>query len=201
MDEGSQRIASLVLEATLPGTLVLDACAGAGGKTLALASGGREVLALDVREGALRELERRAARAGVTIATRRIDPDGPLPADLPRAATVLVDAPCSGSGVLRRSPAQRFGLDDRSLSTHRARQEGILDRMSALVLPGGRLVYATCSVLREEDEEVVGAFLARHARFSLASEHHLWPHRDGTDGFYAAVLLCVDPGAQVGRTG
>ncbi len=192
MDEGSQRIASLVLGVSPPGSLVIDACAGAGGKTLALASGGRSVLALDVRTAALRELERRAARAGERIAVRRVDPEGPLPLDLPRAPTVLVDAPCSGSGVLRRHPAQRFGLDDGSIAAHGARQKEILVRMSSLVIPTGRLVYTTCSVLREENEDVVEAFLARHPGFRRDSEIRLWPHLHGTDGFYAAILAKND---------
>ena len=146
------------------------------------------MLALDVRAPALRELERRASRAGETIAVRRIDREGPLPSDLPHAPMVLVDAPCSGSGVLRRNPAQRFALEDAAIAAHHSRQVAILSRMSTLVIPTGRLVYATCSVLREENEDVVTAFLARHPNFRQESELRLWPHLHGTDGYYAAIL-------------
>ena len=208
-DEGSQLLAELVQP---DGGPVVDFCAGAGGKTLALAAamqGKRNLLALDVRAGAIRELNKRVSRArvrGVTAAT--LSTTGALPREakalLGRATRVLVDAPCSGSGVLRRHPEYRWRLG--KVSHYPSLQQSILERAAPLVAPGGRLIYATCSVLRAEDEEVVEAFLRETTGFRLAAisevlgqerASELWadqvlrlaPHSHNTDGFFAAVLI------------
>lgn len=185
-DEGSQRLTDLVGDG--PGTL-LDLCAGAGGKSLALADRGHRVVAADVRPRALAELEQRAKRGGVRIETVTL-PEGDLPASLARRVfdTVLVDAPCTGTGVFRRHPADRWRWSPERSAALADLQRTLLERGAARVAPGGRLIYATCSVDRAEDEDVVEAFLASHPEWEVADTLRTWPHRDGTDGFYGCVL-------------
>jgi 16S rRNA (cytosine967-C5)-methyltransferase len=141
------------------------------------------VTSLDVRPAALAELRKRARRAGARVRTVELADDGPVP--VPAASRVLVDAPCTGSGVLRRHPELRWTYRLRELLPL---QVAILDRAATVVRPGGRLIYATCSVLREEDEDQADAFLARHPGWTRVRELRTWPHVDGCDGFYAAVL-------------
>lgn len=196
-DEASQRVVHRAYGG--PG-LVIDLCAGAGGKALGLAALGADVLALDVRAGALRELERRARRAGLAdrVTTRVIPTDAADPwfDRLPRAPTVVVDAPCTGTGVLRRHPEHRWQLGEARIADRIAVQRGLVERGARLVQPGGRLVYATCSVLPEEDEGVVDGFLARSPGFERDGDAlRTWPHRDGCDGFYAVTLRAPGDGA------
>ncbi|MEK6606853.1 MAG: RsmB/NOP family class I SAM-dependent RNA methyltransferase [Myxococcota bacterium] len=189
-DEGSQLVASMV---DAPGGgLVVDACAGAGGKTLALAArarGGR-VVALDVDARRIAELRERARRAGASaIETALVAADAPAPARLRDAADrVLIDAPCSGTGVLRRHPALRFALVEAEVDALPARQVELCVRFAACVRPGGRLIYATCSVLRSENEEVVAMTLRKRPELRLVETRRLWPQRDETDGFFVGVL-------------
>lgn len=183
-DAGSQRLVGLVA----PDGPVIDVCAGAGGKALALAALGVPVVALDIRRGALLELERRARRAGVRIETRLVSADR-FPDDLPPASRVLVDAPCTGSGVLRRHPDHRWQLGEEDIAAAAALQRRILGDAARLVAPGGRLIYGTCSVLRDEGEDVIAGFLAEHPEFVVHGEPmRTWPQRDDCDGFYAATL-------------
>jgi 16S rRNA (cytosine967-C5)-methyltransferase len=194
-DEGSQLIA-LACEAR-PGQIVVDACAGAGGKTLALAgemhNKGR-IVACDRDARRLDELRPRARRAGMHNWEARGVPEGPQGeqriADLlGQADVVLVDAPCSGLGALRRNPDARWRLDLAEVDSFPPRQLEILQRYSKLVKPGGRLVYATCSINRRENQDVARAFLEGAPGFSFAGpETQLLPHVDGTDGFYIAPL-------------
>ena len=166
-DGASQRFAAaLPIE---PGMKVVDLCAGAGGKSLAMAARGADVVATDVRSKALEELAKRAARAGVAIAVQE-----PSPAPL-----VVVDAPCSGSGRLRRNPALRWGLVD---STHLAIQAELVNAATELVDADGVLAYATCSLLERENQPPVppGWF--------VESEQTLWPHTDETDGFFWRLM-------------
>ncbi len=216
-DEGSQVVVlSLGVE---PGMTVIDACAGAGGKTLGIAdflfrprdraavqsTGPGRIFACDTATERMDELRRRAGNARVDsrIEVIPISPKGPLPAALTPADLVLVDAPCSGLGTLRRNPELklRFGPDD--VRSFAVLQREILDRFAPLVKPGGRLAYATCSILAEENEDVARAFGAAHpdfvgwsapwARSVLpASCIHdcfvtLDPVRSGTDGFFLAT--------------
>ena len=102
---------------------------------------------------------------------------------------VLVDAPCSGLGALRRNPDARWRLDAQEVASFPPRQLQILQRYSLLVKPGGRLVYATCSINRAENQDVVAAFLTTHPQFEPLLERQLLPHRDGTDGFYIAPMM------------
>jgi len=206
-DEGSQ-IAAALADAR-PGMRVLDLCAGAGGKTLALAmtmANRGHLVACDISAPRLEGALRRLRRAGVHNAERHLL----TPGDkwLKRRAggfdRVFVDAPCTGSGTWRRNPDGRRRLGPHDLAELIVRQAKILDQAANLVRKGGRLVYATCSVLAEENEEQVSGFLARHAQFTVVPCTACWPfgahppvagvflslspHRHGTDGFFAAVL-------------
>jgi 16S rRNA (cytosine967-C5)-methyltransferase len=207
-DEGSQLLAWLL--APRRGEMVADYCAGAGGKTLALGmlmrSAGR-LYAMDVSEKRLAALRPRAARAGLSN-VHSIALSGELDARAQRLAgkldRVLVDAPCSGFGTLRRNPELKWRHEERAIEELAAKQKRILEAAARLVKPGGRLVYATCSILREENEAVVDAFEAAAPHFErlscaalLAAQRialdtgerlRLWPHRQGTDGFFAAAL-------------
>jgi len=203
-DEGSQLIA-LACEAR-PGQLVVDACAGAGGKTLALASEMRNkgrLVACDRDGRRLDELRPRARRDGAHNWEARAVPESSDAriADLrEQADVVLVDAPCSGLGALRRNPDARWRLNPEEVDSFPPRQRQILERYAGLVKPGGRLVYATCSINRAENEDVRAAFLGSHADFEPApalprsvglgggAEVQLLPHRHGTDGFYIAAM-------------
>jgi 16S rRNA (cytosine967-C5)-methyltransferase len=198
-DEAAQ-IASL-LAGVKPGLRVCDLAAGAGGKTLALAAEMRnagEILACDVRAAPLAELKRRAARAGVAI-VRTLPPQG-APDGL--FDVVFLDAPCSGTGTWRRQPELRWRLTTERLAEQNALQDRLLDRAAALVRPGGRLVYSTCSILPCENQDRIAAFRLRHKGFTphdaaalwpgpppgLAADFRATPLATGTDGFYAAVL-------------
>lgn len=218
-DEGSQLIAELV--APPPRGRVVDYCAGAGGKTLAIAAalGNRgRVLACDVDGRKLGELKRRARRAGAT-SVQAIElppmqpgaPPPPLPDALAplegRAERVLVDAPCTGVGALRRNPEARWRLMPDDLRRLPELQLAIALRALELVEPGGRLIYATCTILRAENQGVVERLMAARPGLELVSPREIWgaargtplcdatgsflevlPHRHGTDGFFAAVL-------------
>src|SRR5919106_68767 len=211
-DEGSQ-LAGIIVDP--PPTRVVDACSGAGGKTLQLAAAMRnrgELFALDVDAARLDDLRKRARRAGVhNTRVRAIPATGEeavtAVADLAhKADRVLVDAPCSGTGTFRRKPDARYRLTPEALVIHVQRQRELLSRFSGLVKPGGRLVYATCSILREENDAVVEDFLRAHPDFTLRPAEaelpsgieptvidrgylRLFPHRHGTDGFFGAILV------------
>jgi 16S rRNA (cytosine967-C5)-methyltransferase len=207
-DEGSQLLAWLV--APRRGEMVADYCAGAGGKTLAMAMlmrGTGRLYALDVSTRRLGALAPRAARAGVTnihSVTLSSDNDPRARRLAAKLDRVLVDAPCSGFGTLRRNPDLKWRHGAAAVLELAAKQRRILEAASRLVKPGGRLVYATCSILQEENEAVAEAFLAGHPQFRplscealLAAQRieigtgerlRLWPHRHGTDGFFAAAF-------------
>lgn len=175
----------------------LDACAGAGGKTLqlsALAGANAKIDAYDIRVQALKELSIRATRAGATnIHVLEAEPSQPYDG-------VLVDAPCSGSGTWRRSPHLKWTTSAANVTQAAEKQLQLLTRFSALVRPGGQLVYATCSLSRMENEDVVAAFLASHVQFEPAPPARplavtprsvglaILPARYDTDGFYVATL-------------
>ena len=208
MDEGSQLVADLV--APPPGGRVVDACAGAGGKTLAIgaALGGKgRMLALDTDGKKLEELRRRARRAGLTNVEARQIKEGPLDVK-GQFDRVLVDAPCSGLGTLRRNPEARWRLTRATVETFPARQVALLVTYAPLVAVGGRLIYATCTVARAENDLVVERFLAERDDFVPVPVKEIWgreraeklgdgmtlrlsPNRHDTDGFFAAVLRRV----------
>jgi 16S rRNA (cytosine967-C5)-methyltransferase len=196
-DEASQLVAALV--GARPGDSVLDACAGAGGKTLALAAavgGSGRVHAADPDEGRLARLRVRAARAG---ACGLVEVHGAAaPPDL-LVDGALVDAPCSELGALRRGPDLRWRIDPASFAALPALQLEILEAAAAHVRPGGRLVYATCTFRREEDEEIALRFERAHPAWRRAAAAvdpsvvtaegfvRTWPHRDGSDAFFASI--------------
>jgi len=189
-DAGSQRLAELVRPVD-EGEPIIDFCAGAGGKSLAMAAMGAQVTALDVRGEALEELDRRATRAGARIEVKRIANRGPLPPEIAdkQVSRVLIDAPCTGTGVLRRHPEHRYLIGRHTVRAQAKLQGQILERAAPLVAPGGQLVYGTCSVLRAENDVVVERFLGRHPTFEpLAEPLRTAPHTDGSDGFYGIVL-------------
>lgn len=177
-DEGSQYLAQL-LEAK-PGDQVLDLCAGAGGKSLQLAGhvmpNGR-VHAYDIDRARLDRLRHRAERAGATIAIHE-RPVGPFD-------RILIDAPCSELGALRRGPDLRWRLDPATFDSHPGL--ALCEQALTLLKPGGRIVFATCTFRREENEDVVDAFVANHPALKR-TDFKLAPHSHGTDGFFAAVL-------------
>ena len=175
-DEGSQLLGLLV--GAQPGETVLDLCAGAGGKSLLLAAQGARVLAYDVDRERLERLRARAARARAASHIEILD--------RPRAADrVLVDAPCSELGILRRGPDARWRIDPGTLASLPRLQRELLE--VAAPLARKHLVYATCTVNRAENEEVAAAFEHAHPDFLRASTFRTLPHLDGTDGFFGAV--------------
>jgi len=177
-DEASQ----LVIDRHTPaeaGQTVVDLCAGRGGKTLALAARLQDrgsLFAYDVDRAALADLDVRLSRAGVSCVHRGLPPLG-------TADVVLVDSPCSSLGPLRRSPDRRYTLTAEELAALVPVQTGLLEQASRLVRANGVVVYATCTVRREENE-----FIAHTASLRLEQEHVYLPHLHGTDGFYVAVL-------------
>ena len=206
-DEGSQLLAWIL--APRRGEMVGDYCAGAGGKTLAAAMlmrGTGRVYAFDVSAKRLAALAPRAARAGITnVHTVVLGGDDNRARRLAgKLDRVLVDAPCSGFGTLRRNPDLKWRHGPEAIAELSAKQRGILDAAARLVKPGGRLVYATCSILQEENDAVADDFLRTHAEFApescadaLAVQRidlhtgerlRLLPHVHGTDGFYAAAF-------------
>jgi 16S rRNA (cytosine967-C5)-methyltransferase len=214
-DEGSQLLADLAAPPERGNAI--DLCAGAGGKTLALAGrmGNRgRIVASDVDDGKLDELRRRARRAGVSNAQAAKLTDGdwpaPLQAQVGRAERVLVDAPCSGVGALRRNPEARWRMQEADLAGFAAKQKSILLRATELVAPGGWLVYGTCTLLAVENQAVVDAVLAakpeletvpvaeamaatwgeRASALATGDGRYFMsrPDRHGTDGFFGAIL-------------
>ena len=177
-DEGSQAVVAACR--VVPGERWLDLCAGSGGKALALAALGARVTAWDASSRRLSELPRRARRARLHVAVASSLPDATYDG-------VLADAPCSGSGALQRDPEARWRIDAAALQRLAATQDEVLATGAARVRPGGALVYATCSVLREEGEDRVRALLARGG-FTVEHESRRWPHRDPGSGFYVARL-------------
>jgi 16S rRNA (cytosine967-C5)-methyltransferase len=192
-DEGSQMVA--VVANAQPGEQVVDFCAGAGGKTLAMAATMKNkgrLIAMDVLGGRLLRAKERFRRADVhNIETRQLtsERDKYVKRHQGRFDLVLVDAPCSGTGTWRRDPDKRWRQLGPGLETLLPLQRSILDSAYRMVKPGGRLVYATCSLLPDENEEQIDAFLKEHPQFRRrGADLSMSPARHDTDGFYAAVL-------------
>ncbi|WP_224490983.1 RsmB/NOP family class I SAM-dependent RNA methyltransferase [Robertkochia flava] len=177
-----------------PGMRVVDACAGAGGKTLHLASlmeNKGQIIAMDIYGNKLKELKRRARRNGAhNVETRVIDSSKALKKLHGKADRVLIDAPCSGLGVLRRNPDAKWKLQPEFLDEIRKTQQEILREYSKMVKEGGKLVYATCSVLPSENQEQVAKFLDSEEgkNFSLVKDRKILASGSGFDGFYLALL-------------
>jgi 16S rRNA (cytosine967-C5)-methyltransferase len=207
-DEGSQLIGYLL--APRRHDLVVDFCAGAGGKSLmigAMMNSQGRVYAFDVSPGRLSRLKPRLKRSGLSNLhphLLRNEHDTKVKRLAGKIDRVLVDAPCSGLGTLRRNPDLKWRQSPASVAEMRPRQAAILRAAASLVKPGGRLVYATCSLLREENEEITGLFEQEHPEFAPIScaellyaygiepgkgnSMRLWPHIHGTDGFFGAIF-------------
>ena len=206
-DEASQAVSLLV--GARPGDRVLDLCAAPGGKTTAIAGDMQDrgvLVACDVRERRVRVLRSAVAASGArAVRVLQVDRDGPLPFG-PSFDRVLVDAPCSGLGTVRRDPDIKWRRTEDDLAGFGAAQRQLLHRAAGVVAPGGRLVYATCSSEPEENEAVVESFLAEHDEFRLDPRHEALPaqtaplveargflrtlpHRHGLEAFFGAALV------------
>lgn len=212
-DEGSQLV-SLMLDAK-PGERIIDFCAGAGGKTLAVAAQmqnkGR-ILAWDTSENRINQMPERLRRAKVDNVQRHVlesEHDAFLKRHKSTADAVIIDAPCSGSGTWRRNPDLKWRSTQNDLGEIISVQQKILQSASRLVKVGGRLLYITCSILESENQQQIAAFLSHTKNFKVVTdnkicsnflgnsvEHNgmlrLTPHKDGTDGFFAAMLQRVE---------
>jgi 16S rRNA (cytosine967-C5)-methyltransferase len=177
-----------------PGMRVVDTCAGAGGKTLHLASlmeNKGQIIAMDIYANKLNELKRRAKRNGAhNIENRPIKSTKVIKKLYDKADRVLIDAPCSGLGVLRRNPDAKWKLQPEFLDKIRKTQQDIIQQYSKMVKAGGQMVYATCSVLPSENQEQVAKFLKSEAgeNFTLVKDKKVMAHKSGFDGFYMALL-------------
>lgn len=190
MDAGSQAIAPFLQ--TKPGDRVIDACAGAGGKTLhlsAIMKNKGKIVAMDTEQWKLDELSKRARRAeAFNIETRLID-SGKVIKRLDNSADcLLLDVPCSGLGVLRRNPDAKWKLSMEFIQNVNDLQRNILQDYCTMVKPGGKLVYSTCSILPMENDQVVSDFLEKNPNYKLEEESRIWPS-EGFDGFYMARLV------------
>jgi len=191
-DASSQLVAEFL--DVKPGMKVVDTCAGAGGKTLhlaALMNNTGQLTAMDIYESKLKKLKIRARRNGVhNVTLKVIDSTKPIKKLHNKADRVLIDAPCSGFGVLRRNPDAKWKLEPEFLDRIRDVQEDLLQRYSKIVRQGGKLVYATCSVLPSENQHQIKKFLAstEGKEFNFVKDQSLLAHKSGFDGFYMALL-------------
>ena len=191
-DAASQCVAPFTQVAS--GMRVVDACAGAGGKSLHLAAimqNKGQLIALDIHQYKLHELKRRAKRAGAhNIETRLIDSTKVIKKLHQSADRVLIDAPCSGMGVLRRNPDAKWKISKEFIERIVIEQQKILTQYAHMVKAGGKLIYVTCSILPQENELQISQFLSSEIgqSFSLETERHIYPSVQGFDGFYMARL-------------
>lgn len=192
-DASSQLVANYL--DVKPGMRVIDACAGAGGKSLhiaALMQNKGKILALDTEEWKLNELKKRANRNGINIIeTRTITSAKVIKRLTDSADRVLLDVPCSGLGVLRRNPDAKWKLSNERIEELKSLQQKILESYSIMVKPGGEIVYSTCSILPSENEGQIERFFSSESnrqKFQLIDERKISPAMDGFDGFYICVL-------------
>jgi 16S rRNA (cytosine967-C5)-methyltransferase len=189
-DASSQLVAAYL--DVKPGMRVIDTCAGAGGKTLHLAAlmeNKGQIIATDIYESKLKKLKVRTRRAGVhNVTTKELDSSKVLKKMKGTADRVLIDAPCSGIGVLKRNPDSKWKLQPEFVANIIKTQTEILENYSKLVKVGGKLVYATCSILPSENEKQVKQFLKNNSNFEIIKDHKISPFDSGFDGFYMALL-------------
>ncbi len=192
-DISSQSVAAF--SEVKPGDRVVDACAGAGGKTLHMSVQMRnkgKIISLDIHAHKLEELRKRARRNGVDIIEARPIESSKVIKRLNQSADVLLlDVPCTGSGVYRRNPDGKWKMDESNFQNLLATQKEILGQYSSIVKVGGRLVYSTCSIWPEENSEQIQWFLNEREDFDLVEEASILPNEDGGDGFYMAKLIRV----------
>ena len=188
-DGGSQKISPYL--GVKPGMRVIDACAGAGGKTLhlsALMENKGQLIAMDVEAWKLKELQKRARRAGAhNIETRPIENAKSIKRLHGSADRLLLDVPCSGTGVIKRNPDSKWKLQPDNLERVKKIQAEIIEDYSKMLKVGGRMVYATCSILRSENEDQVDRFIKNHPEFELIKEERVNPS-SWSDGFFMALL-------------
>ena len=188
-DASSQKIGELL--DVKEGMRVVDACAGAGGKTLHLAAlmkNKGQIIALDIYEWKLAELKRRAKRAGAhNIETRLISDNKVIKRLHEKADRLLIDAPCSGLGVLKRNPDSKWKIDQDFIDRIKGEQQQILQDYSKILKKGGQMIYATCSILPSENNEQVKIFLENNPDFTLVKDEKIMPS-EGYDGFYMALI-------------
>lgn len=193
VQDASSQLVAPYLEVE-PGQRVIDACAGAGGKTLHLASmmqNKGQLIALDIYESKLKKLKVRARRNGVhNVETRVIDSNKVIKKLHNSADRLLLDAPCSGLGVIRRNPDSKWKLEPEFVDRIMVVQQDILQNYSKMVKKGGQMVYATCSILPQENTEQVQKFLASKngKEFELIRENNVYASKNGFDGFYMALM-------------
>jgi 16S rRNA (cytosine967-C5)-methyltransferase len=191
-DASSQLVADFL--DVKPGMKVVDCCAGAGGKTLhlsALMENKGSVVAMDIYESKLKKLKIRARRDGAhNIDMKVIDSTKPIKKLYGKADRLLIDAPCSGLGVLRRNPDSKWKLEPEFIDRIRKTQQDVLQQYSKMVKPQGKMVYATCSVLPSENEAQIKTFLESESGkdFTFVKEKKILAHETGFDGFYMALL-------------
>jgi 16S rRNA (cytosine967-C5)-methyltransferase len=192
-DASSQLVADYL--EVKPGMRVIDTCAGAGGKTLHLASlmeNKGQIIATDIYESKLKKLKIRTRRAGAfNITTKVIENTKVMKKMKNTADRVLIDAPCSGIGVLKRNPDSKWKLQPEFIENIKKTQAEILESYSQLVKVDGQLVYATCSILPSENQNQVKAFIKKNTDFELIKDHKVSPFKSGFDGFYMALLRRV----------
>ncbi|MFN8428421.1 MAG: class I SAM-dependent methyltransferase [Spirosomataceae bacterium] len=188
-DAGSQLIAEFL--DVKPGERVIDACAGAGGKALSLAASmnnsGR-LIAMDVEEHKLLELKKRAKRNGISNIETRLIEGKTVKRQRETADKLLLDVPCSGLGVIKRNPDAKWKLRPEFMAEVQQTQQHILRDYSKMLKVGGKMVYATCSILPSENEKQVEKFLAENKDFELIKDRHVLPSETGFDGFYMALI-------------
>ena len=193
-DASSQLVAAYL--DVKPGMRVIDTCAGAGGKTLHLAAlmeNKGQIIATDIYESKLKKLKIRTRRAGAhNITTKVIESSKVIKKMKGTADRVLIDAPCSGIGVLKRNPDSKWKLQPEFVENIIKTQAEIIESYAKLVKSGGKLVYATCSILPSENEQQVKKFIKNNANFKLLKDHKVSPYKSGYDGFYMALLERVN---------
>ena len=196
-DASSQLVAKFL--DVQPGMKVVDTCAGAGGKTLHLAAlmqNKGNLIAMDIYVSKLKKLKVRARRNGVhNVDIKVIDSSKPIKKLYHKADRVLIDAPCSGLGVLKRNPDDKWKLSPEFFERIKKTQKEIMQQYSKMVKPGGKLVYATCSILPSENQDQVHEFLASESGkdFIFVKDKRILAHESGFDGFYMALLQKNNP--------
>ncbi len=193
-DAGSQTIAPYLEVA--PGMRVVDACAGAGGKSLHLAAlmqNKGKIISMDTEQWKLDELKKRAKRNGIDIIeTKAIDSTKTIKRLYETADRLLLDVPCSGIGVLRRNPDAKWKITETMIAEVNITQKYIIEKYSPIIKIGGKLVYATCSLLPIENEDVVNDFLEKNMNFKLIQQQYISPSEHGFDGFYMALIQRIN---------
>ncbi len=190
-DASSQKVAAF-LDLNEPNMRVIDACAGAGGKSLhvaALMQNKGKLISMDVEQWKLDELRKRARRAGVSNVETRLIEANTVNELKDFADRLLIDAPCSGLGVLKRNPDAKWKLQADFIENIKKTQQEILDKYHIMVKKGGKMLYVTCSIMPSENQNQVATFLANNTNFTLEKEEIVLPSATGFDGFYMALMV------------